>query len=223
MRAQVQKRGEATRDRILDAAEQLLARRGLDGVSVREITALAQVDVALAHYHFGSKDGLFDAVLGRRAAAMNARRITMLDEAIAKAAPHPPCEEAVISAFVWPVAEIMLEGGAGGRAYGALIAQVNNSPHWGRIKMTHFFDDVVRRFIAVLRERFPDCDERELYWAYHFLSGALTLSMAETGRLDNLSDGKCSSEDLRTVFEKMVPYCAAGFRALCSSPPKKID
>jgi AcrR family transcriptional regulator len=215
MRATSRKRGEITREKILDWAEQLFARQGFDGVSVRDITRAASVDVALANYHFGSKEQLFDAVLLRRAEAMNQRRVALLDAAVATSRPSPPSVEAIIHAFTWPVAEVMLEGGAGGRAYGALVAQVNNSPKWGRIAMTRFFDPVVRRFIATLRETLPQCDERELFWSYHFLSGALTLSMAETGRLDNLSDGRCKSEDLQAIFHRMVPFCAAGFRALC--------
>jgi len=45
-------RSQATRERILDAAERLFAQRGFYGVSVREITGAASVDVALASYHF---------------------------------------------------------------------------------------------------------------------------------------------------------------------------
>jgi AcrR family transcriptional regulator len=215
MRAPTQKRGEITRDRLLDEAEKLFARHGFDGVSVRDITKAAGVDVALAGYHFGSKDKLFDAVFQRRAEAVNARRIALLEDAIERHAPHAPPIEDVIGAFTWPVAEMMIEGGEGGRSYGALVAYVNNSSKLAPVEMGRFFDPVVRRFIEVLRQSFPNCDESDLFWSYHFLSGALTLSMAETGRLDKLSDGRCRSDDLKAIFARLVPFCAAGFRALC--------
>lgn len=217
MRAPTQKRGEITRDRLLDEAEKLFAQHGFDGVSVRDITKAAGVDVALANYHFGSKDKLFDAVFQRRAESMNARRIVLLDDVLERFEPDIPPLEDVIGAFTWPVAEIMIEGGDGGRAYGRLVAQVNNNPKMARIAMTRSFDPVVRRFIGVLRQILPDCGEGELFWSFHFLSGALTLSMAETGRLDNLSDGRCRSDDLKAIFARMVPFCAAGFRALCKA------
>ena len=219
MRAPTQRRGELTRDKLLDTAEQLFARRGFDGVSIRDITSAAGVDVSLANYHFGSKDRFFDAVIERRAEQMNTRRMAMLEDAVTKASPAQPSLEEVIGAFVWPVAEIMMDGGAGGRAYGALIAQVNSSPHMARAKMGQFFDPVVREFLTVLRRSLPHCGEAELYWSFHFLSGALTLSMAETGRIDALSDGLCKSEDLQSIFERMVPFCAAGFRAACGVRP----
>src|SRR6516165_5386923 len=71
--------GEETRTRLLDAAEQLFAERGLDAVSVRDITELADANTAAIHYHFGSKQDLIAAVLARRAAAMGERREELLD------------------------------------------------------------------------------------------------------------------------------------------------
>jgi hypothetical protein len=67
----------------------------------------------------------------------------------------------------------------------------------------------------VLCEALPGCPAREVYWGYQFLTGALTLTFAETGRLDKLSGGLCRSSDLDSVRERLAPYVAAGFRALC--------
>ena len=44
--------------------------------------------------------------------------------------------------------------------------------------MSRFFDPVVEKFIDAIRRALPGCDDRDLYWAYHFLSGALTLTSA---------------------------------------------
>ncbi|MGA2840471.1 MAG: hypothetical protein ABSG18_09875 [Steroidobacteraceae bacterium] len=106
-------------------------------------------------------------------------------------------------------------GGPGWKSYFALVAQVNNSPEWGPVLMTEHFDPLVERFIAVLREALPECSAREVFWGYQFLSGALTLTFAETGRIDKLSGGLCKSSDLDSVHERLAPFVAAGFRALC--------
>ena len=62
----------------------------------------------------------------------------------------------------------------------------------------------------------PACAAREIYWGYQFLTGALTLTFAETGRIDKLSGGRCKSSDLDSVHQRLVPFVAAGFRALCA-------
>jgi len=66
----------------------------------------------------------------------------------------------------------------------------------------------------VLREALPNCPPREIYWGYQFLTGALTLTFAETGRIDKLSGGLCRSSDLDSVHQRLARYVAAGFRAL---------
>jgi len=209
--------GTPGKDRILDAAERLFARHGFYGVSVRDITRAAEVDVALVSYHFGGKRELFAAVFQRRAEQLNPERLAMLEEVRRAALPGTPTLEQIVTAFTYPLLERSARGGPGWKSYFALVAQVNNSPEWGPVLMTQHFDPLVERFIAVLREALPGCAPREIYWGYQFLTGALTLTFAETGRIDRLSGGLCKSADLDSVHERLAPFVAAGFRALCAS------
>jgi len=209
-------RSRPTRERILDAAERLFAARGFHGVSIRDITGAAGVDVALANYHFGSKQGLLEAVFMRRAADLNAERLARLDALLATGRRKAPTLEEIIDAFTHPLLDRSARGGPGWKSYFALIAEINNSPEFGGVLMTKTYDPVVQRFIEAIRRALPGCDGRDLYWAYHFLSGALTLTFAETGRIDKLSGGVCRSNDLDAVHERLVPFCAAGFRAVCA-------
>ena len=55
----------ATEKRILDAAEELFARRGLDAVTTKEIAAGAGVAVGAIYHHFPSKDAIYAAVVNR--------------------------------------------------------------------------------------------------------------------------------------------------------------
>ena len=209
--------GGSGKDRILDAAERLFARHGFYGVSVRDITEAAEVDVALVRYHFGGKRELFTAVFQRRAEELNPERLAMLEEVRRGALPGVPTLEAIVNAFTHPMLERSARGGPGWKSYFALVAQVNNSPEWGPVLMTRHFDPLVEKFIAVLQESMPGCPPREVYWGYQFLTGALTLTFAETGRIDKLSGGLCKSSDLDSVHERLAPFVAAGFRALWSA------
>ncbi|WP_202899452.1 TetR/AcrR family transcriptional regulator [Kordiimonas gwangyangensis] len=93
-----QNRRVKRKDRILDAAEALFAKHGFDGVSMRMVADLAKVDLALASYHFGSKRGLFDAVLLRRAEVLNKTRLEALEKCQAEAGEGGPSVEAIIDA-----------------------------------------------------------------------------------------------------------------------------
>jgi AcrR family transcriptional regulator len=60
----------ATRRRILKAASRVFADQGYEGASVRDIVARADVNQAAINYHFGSKEGLYRAVLEQALAAL---------------------------------------------------------------------------------------------------------------------------------------------------------
>jgi AcrR family transcriptional regulator len=60
-------RGTATSRRILDAAAEEFAERGIAGARIDRITAAASTNKAQLYGYFGSKDGLFDAVIADRA------------------------------------------------------------------------------------------------------------------------------------------------------------
>lgn len=200
-------------DRVLDAAEELFALHGFDGVTMRQIAKLAQVDVALPNYHFGSKQGLFDAVFHRRAALFNAARSEQLDKVAADAGAAPPQLEAIMAAFLMPIAEAQLQSDPGWRNYCRLVAQVNSSPVWVQM-MTEHYDALIRKFVDLVARALPDTPRTDLFWGYHFLSGALSLSMADTGRIQHLSDGLCRSDDYGTLYRHMIQFFANGFRGI---------
>lgn len=52
-----------TRDRILASARELFARNGIGNTSIRSIAASVEVDPALVHHYFGTKEQLFAAAV----------------------------------------------------------------------------------------------------------------------------------------------------------------
>lgn len=207
------------RNRILDSAEELFALRGYDGVTLRQIATGADVDVALASYHFGKKMDLFNAVFERRSEALNSARLAALRAHQKTANKKGASVEQVIEAFLRPLEMAQEAADPGWKSYLSLIAYVNNSPYWGPRMMSRIFDDLVSEFIIALKQALPEAQDEEIYWCYHNLSGALTLTLAQTGRIDKLSGGKCHSTDFRAAYDHMIPFMAAGFRNVCS--PKR--
>ncbi len=74
-------RGDRARRSLIEAAEQLFAERGIESVSLRDIsTAAGQRNHSAAQYHFGDRAGLVAAVYDHRMTEVNARRHALLDD-----------------------------------------------------------------------------------------------------------------------------------------------
>ncbi|MBO6766108.1 TetR/AcrR family transcriptional regulator [Maricaulis sp.] len=213
-------RREESRERILDAAEALFAEAGFEAVSMRQIATESGVDTALIHYYFGTKAGVIDAVLERRADMVNARRTASLD-AYAREQAGKMTGPGLVRAYLEPTFSFILDGTPGHRHYGALIARLNSAPIPAEIGHDASpFDAVTQRFVELLREVRPDCSLADLYWFYHMMSGAITLSLAQTGRIDHLSGGLCNSADAATILERMCEVFGQGIEALPASPDR---
>ena len=77
------------------------------------------------------------------------------------------------------------------------------------------FDKRVVEFIEALKLAFPKAKDEDIHWCYHYVSGALALTLAQTGRIDRLSGGLCLSTDFDAAYDRMIPFVAAGFREVC--------
>src|SRR5690348_14711574 len=97
--------------RLISAAEQLFAARGIDAVSLREINRASGARNAIAvQYHFEDRAGVVRAVLEKHRPDIEARRHAMLDQYEADARPDL---RALASALVRPAAAKLadLDGG----------------------------------------------------------------------------------------------------------------
>jgi len=207
------KKDEANKsERILDAAEELFSQHGYDGVTMRQIAAKAKVDVALANYHFGKKLEVFYAVFDRRASLLSDSR----REVLMKSSGKTQTLEQIIEAFLLPLKMAQKTGDPGWKNYLALLAYVMTSSIWNKELMERIFDKRVGEFIDALKIVLPKAKEEDLHWCYHYVSGALALTLAQTGRIDRLSKGRCVSSDFDAAYERMIPFIAAGFREVCS-------
>jgi hypothetical protein len=71
-----------------------------------------------------------------------------------------------------------------------------------------------------MRRILPGASDDELHWGYHFLTGAFTFSLGQTGRIDQLSGGEVSSKDMIAIADRLPVLMAAGIRAICERAPR---
>ncbi|HEX7849456.1 MAG TPA: TetR/AcrR family transcriptional regulator [Sphingomonas sp.] len=203
-----------TMEQILDAAEDLFSQHGLYGTTLKDVAKQVGVHHTLLNYYFADKKALFDAVFARRAVVTSERRMKALDDYEAACGGKPTVEGA-LHAFLDTDLDLYITGGEGWRNYAKLGAQVANTPEWGAELMDQHFDPVVLRLIDLLKKALPDCAEADIFWGYHFVTGALMLTLARTGRIDKLSGGVARSDDFVAIKDRMAKFMAAGFRSIC--------
>lgn len=208
-------RGETTRKLILDAAEHLFARHGINGVSLRTIVTRAGVNTAAIHYHFGSKDGLVEAVFARRAVPIAEERMRLL-AACAEAPGRPPSLEQIIHAFVMPTMR-----GRHIKEYARLRASMvaDWSPFVGSL-FGKYFDVSTGRFLAAVKAALPNLPEKDVYWRVHAMLGAMVYPLANPGRINRLTAGAFDPSDFEDALGQLVPLLAHMFRAPPSATPQ---
>jgi AcrR family transcriptional regulator len=204
-----------TRGKILDASEELFSIHGLYGVTLRDIAAKADVDTALLHYYFDTKDNIFAAVVERRAVLLTDEVNRELDRYEAEAGENMTVE-GIVAAYVRPVFRLNRSGGRAWRNYCALILRLGNSPDWASEVISQHFDPISLRMIALLRKALPSCDETNLYWAHQMFVRVMTITNAPKGRLERLSDGRCKANDFDAMEPLIVKFTSEGIRGICA-------
>jgi len=210
-RTKAEQRAE-TLEQILDAAEYLFSRHGLHGVTLRDVAVRVGVHTTLMHYYFEDKRTLFEAVFARRAGVTSGRRMDALARYEAEAGDHPTVEGA-LHVFLDTDLDLYIEGGEGWMNYASFGARISNTREGAELMDVHF-DPVVLKLVSILKRALPDTPEADIFWSYHFVTGALMNTLARTGRIDRLSGGLCRSDDFEAVKQRMAKFMAAGFLAL---------
>ena len=210
-RSKAEQRAESL-EQILDAAEYLFSLNGLHGVTLRDVAQRVGVHTTLLHYYFDDKRSLFDAVFARRANVTSGRRIEALDRYAVEAGDHPTVEGA-LHAFLDTDLDLYIEGGEPWINYAAFCARVSNTLEGAELMDVHF-DPVVLKLISILERALPNTSREDIFWGYHFVTGALMNTLARTGRIDRLSGALCKSDDFPAVRQRMAKFMAAGFLTL---------
>src|ERR1700712_4593894 len=192
-----------TRSAILTAAERLYADRGFADVTLRDIVAAADVNLAAVNYHFGSKDELIAELFVTRGLATNRERLNEL-KAAEEAGGGRADIDAILRALVGPT----LRGCLGGDREGSTAARfmirasIASVPPIRRIKNREV--DHLRKFAAAMRRSLPDRSEVDLYWGLHFALAMAHHTIRDRERLTKLSEGTCDLNDVDAIIERIV-------------------
>jgi AcrR family transcriptional regulator len=216
-------RGADTRERLLDAAEQIFAERGFEGASMRAVTQAAGASVSAANYHFGSKEALLRETLLRRVGPLNERRIARLDALEEDANGRPLELETIVEAFLRPVFEEHAASIDATARFRQVAARIYSDPPGVVSAMKReLFGPIVTRFVKALTAALPEKSREEIELGFqltvgvmvHVISGHLvTVPGQEEGECDCWT-ARLSDE---SVLQQMIAYVVAGLRAVSGS------
>jgi AcrR family transcriptional regulator len=212
--------GDATRNKILDAAERLFAEHGYTAVSMRSITAAAGVNVAAIHFHFASKEALFEAIFNRRVQPINAARLVGLHGAQGSANAGGVELANVLKAFVAPHLEAAKGFDAGSIVLLQFMARAAAEPDKSiQAVLSKQFDPVWMELTKAVRRALPDASDEAIGWGLFFTLGALYFINPSRGWLAPLTGNKCDPTDTEAAMQYLVPFLTAGLQGLSKSVP----
>src|SRR5262245_3256913 len=209
---------DGTRDRILRTAERLFAERGFNGVSVRELAAAAQVNIASIGYHFENKEGLLSEVYRRHCKPLIEERLRGL-EASSRLRGRARIA-AIIEAFIRPaLLQVEVEGGAAFIRLRAVLSG-ENSELLEKL-VAENFDQSSTAFIDELCACLPHLTRTDVCWRFHFLLGTIYYTAAGPHRITAFSHGRCDPSDTEAVIKELVPFMTRAFVAPATKPQLK--
>lgn len=220
--------GEGTREKILNAAEELFSENGFAATSVRAITSKAGVNLAALNYHFGSKDAVIDAVFERRVGPLSRERLRLLDEVEAAAGEEGPDLESILRALIAPAIRLVADPDSGGEQFMKLMGRAHSEA--GELfekVLARQFHETFQRFTRAFRRVLSELPAPEFFWRTHFVIGAMAHTMAHSAKLGYLevlrSKGVKGLEDLPSndpalndpdvVLSQLIRFSVAGLKA----------
>lgn len=195
----------ATQERILQSSEKLFGRDGYSATSLRAIAQDAGVNLAAAHYHFGSKRRLLQSTLRRSVEPINRERLDRLNGLEARA--QCPTLESVVRAFVEPVFESLPTA-----AFPSLLARVFAEPTSLSVPLLQeTFRPVGSRFGAALARALPELPQAALAMRIHCMIGAMVHLARFAEPIDLLGTGPSRKHASATPdVEALIDFAVAG-------------
>ncbi|HEX2099208.1 MAG TPA: TetR/AcrR family transcriptional regulator [Candidatus Synoicihabitans sp.] len=169
----------ATRERLLDAAEQLFADHGFDGASLRVITERAAANLAAVNYHFKNKEALYQEVFLRRVRPMNEERFRRLAALESAAGGGAPSVALLLDILLRPIVQFAALPGGRRHPFARLMTRNLIEPQpFMREVLVRELGPLVHRIGPLLRRALPQLDLPTLLYRVRYIMGATNLTFA---------------------------------------------
>jgi AcrR family transcriptional regulator len=200
-------------ERLVRAAERLLAEKGLGAVSTREIAREAgQKNHSALNYHFGSFDGLISAILDFRMAPLNARRLRLLRE-LRKTHGELEVKE-LVRVMVEPLAFELLRPPEDSR-YLRLLSQLVGHGEWQSMfsEKPERSSALLETGEALLAQLETEMDQEIAFERLRLLGLHVLMTVTEWDAMARRGELQLDAEALAWRVDNLVKYLAAALTA----------
>jgi AcrR family transcriptional regulator len=198
------------KERLLDVAEQIFADRGLDGASIRELTAGAHCNLAAVNYYFGDKEALYEEVFRRRLREMRERRLASIREVLAR--PKGAALEDIIRADAEAFLEPFADAGVSRRFLMLFTREMVEQ----RLPKRLFLDEMVIPIIGALEKAIraicPYLTGEQARMGINSVIGQLVHTI-HVKAMPGVEAEMFAGFDARRAVEHIVKFSAAGIRS----------
>jgi AcrR family transcriptional regulator len=199
-----------TRERILEAAQELFAEKGYDATSVRDITSRAGCNVAAVNYHFGGKEKLYVEAFRAMLGGLRDQRLAVIADLMERD-PAPSLEaflETLADGFLEP-----LKDERKGRLFMLFVSREIFDPRLPKsIFAGEFIEPMMSQAMAALERVGPAMDPDDAALCLMSMVGQLTHALkAQHFFAPHDRPGRVPDRD--DVVSHFVRYSAGGIRA----------
>ena len=199
-----------TKEQILNVSERLFAENGFAGTSLRSVIREAEVNLSAVNYHFGSKEGLLGAVIGRTAQPIVKGQLKKLRHCQEKY--ENPSVEVILEAFLAPSLEVVINTGDRRISCARFMGRCRLEPDPIRQIAVREFKDSQEAFLDALGRSLPDLSRTELTWKLDLVVAVLLRVLAEAQKPGSLIQDSDPKSIDRTVT-KLVNFLAPALRS----------
>jgi AcrR family transcriptional regulator len=193
-----------TKERLLDAAERLFAESGFDEVSIRDLAAAADVNVAAVNYHFQGKENLYHEVIRRRFTVQRDATLASL-AAVMPTAGRPQVAD-VIRAIAGQYLRGALAQGGGARVMAAISREMHtNYDTRHMLVFKEMIAPIFAAFSAAMLQARPGLTQEDANWAIASIVGQVHHFIMRRLKFDSLP----SDDDVRAFMQHAFPVLAA--------------
>jgi len=212
------KDAEEAQERLLNAAEELFARKGFDGTSIRDLATEANCNIAAVNYYFGDKKELYEELFRRRLGEMRESRLKSIN-AVMTGNKKPTLEKLFYTYsvdFLKPFADPQQSQ----RFIRLFLREIVES----RLPKNMFIDELAAPSLSIMEEAItticPNINKHDAFMCVISLTGQLVHIMQTKMLFEGAEGHSIATINIDESIDHIVKFSAAGIKAYAKGDRK---